>query len=172
MAEESAHNEVLDLIVTEIKSKITDLTLLGITTNDVAKIPVPLIKNPSVLESLPFIGVCPIGTEELPEDEATNASDAYVYPNLVIIIAEAGDNLITFGSDATLLQRYLYWRQVLLDHFSHNGEAFSSLSVAAGENIDCTVSPDVIIDLQAWNDESLYISPFQVFVTIDRDRRS
>jgi hypothetical protein len=145
--------------------------LLGILSANVVKVPVPIFKDPSVFQALPSIAVCPIGIEELPEDEATNKSDAYVYSSLVAIVAESDQDLIAFGADPTKLKRYLFWRQVLLDLFSHNRQAFSSITIPAGENIDCISDPDVVIDLRAWDEESLYVSPLSVRVTIDRQRQ-
>lgn len=146
----SRHKTILDAVATKIQS----LNLSGISSSNVRvsllAVADRLIKAGTI--TLPAIIVSPTLAETINQGlTGDNKSDVYGYPCTIAIVENA-----TASSLTTDLDKYMTWRETLIKAFHYQRLSGDS------QVLRCDVTPTNIVELNAWVENSLFVSGFNV----------
>ena len=143
--------------VEKTRTEIVAKALTGIVSDRVVQLAVPRPSD-QVMKTLPAIAVAPFGAESV--SPATNLSDDYGFPVLVVIVDATANQPRIGDHDARLV-----WRETLIDHFVHN--RFAEIS----RHLDTIVEPQPAID-PGWWGQQLFVSSFVVRYVCRKARRA
>ncbi len=144
-------DSILGQILVAVRDALRDdVTLDGIEREHILLQPVP--ENvASAPTAMPFITVSSFLAESF-ANPGTNVSEDYGYSISIFIIDKKSIVLKDFDS----FDRRLVWRETILDHFVHN-----KLTITATGTVqyDITIDPSAVVDISAWFDKELFVSP-------------
>lgn len=161
----SIHYYLLTQTQTEIQALIAGGTVLTRYMNgDVILLDTPT-DDESVVDTFPSILVAPFGAEEVDREQSTNIADQIIYPILVAILDDANEVY------RTNLEARLEEREQLYDFFIHNRTEYQAGMPNSARLLDIDVTPRDVIEPEAWFDNNLFVSSFELEFTVMRPRR-
>ena len=157
-------DSILGQILVAVRDALRDdVTLTGIENEHILLQTVPQ-NVASAPAAMPFISVSSFLAESFP-NPGTNVSDDYGYPVSIFII----DKKETVQKDFDAFDRRLVWRENILDHFIHNKVTITATGTV---QYTITIDPSAVVDLSAWFDKSLFVSPINLRVVTRVTRRT
>jgi len=144
-------NSILGQIIVAFRDALrNDIPLAGIKKEHILiqAVPENVASAPS---NMPFITVSSFLAESFP-NPGTNVSDDYGYPISVFIV----DRKSTVINDFTCLDQRFVWRESILDHFIRGKVAITATGTI---QYDVTIEPSPIVDVPAWFERELFVSP-------------
>lgn len=155
MADESAIDEAMAMI----RQAIVDLNLSGVAASAVKIKEVPVATKEERAGG-DLILISPWGAET--ENGRNNANDEWTYPVMVAIVG---------NPDMKSFKKRLRIRRNLRRRFHRKTQSdFPAGSVTDGTFTKMLVSPGNIIDVMAFLQESMFVSPIIVNVTVQESR--
>jgi len=155
-------DSILGQIIVAVRDALRDdVALTGVEREHIILQPVP--ENVAFAPAaMPFISVSSFLAESFP-NPGTNVSDDYGYSVSIFIIDKkaAVRNFDAFD-------RRLLWRENILDHFIHN-----KVTITATGTVQYTITldPAAVVDLSAWFEKEMFVSPINLRVVTRVTRR-
>jgi hypothetical protein len=157
-------DSILGQILEATKDDLRDnVTLTGIEREHIHIQPIPENVGSSP-GALPFITVSSFLAESFP-NPGTNVGDDYGYPISIFIV----DRKSTVLKDFDSFDRRLVWRENIMDRFIRN-----KFSIAATGTVqyDILIEPSPIVDISAWFEKELFVSPINLRAVTRVTRRT